>query len=220
MQEAHIIHAHIALHKIQVRFYSPDIGSEMIRSGNRGAAGRQRNGKADWSNAGHDVQDPNSGNGDRQNSERRTPPPSVPPIRLATLLLPVANHQYDARWTSSPSGRYCFGRHLPRYAPRAEGSGQTHAAGAWVPFPAGATARRLPALQDIHRSGDALLLPASPDRIGGPPPKLPIDISNARRISSPGGRCFLRRTQRKCITRFNLCGKSPNFSQNSARISA
>lgn len=28
----------------------------------------------------------------RWNSERRTPPPGAPPIRLATLLLPVANH--------------------------------------------------------------------------------------------------------------------------------
>ena len=166
-------------------------------------------------------------------SKTRTPETGNDRIRSDALLLP-ASLRYDWQHSSSqlpitnmtpagpppPAGVIVFVDTSLDIAPRAEGSGQTHAAGAWVPFPAGATARRLPALQDIHRSGDALLLPASPDRIGGPPPKLPIDISNARRFSSPGGRCFLRRTQRKCITRFNLCGKSSNFSQNSARISA
>ncbi|WP_234188794.1 hypothetical protein [Shinella sp. NM-101] len=38
MQRTHIIHAHIALHKIGKRGYSADIGSEMIQPGNRGAA--------------------------------------------------------------------------------------------------------------------------------------------------------------------------------------
>ncbi|WP_411036797.1 hypothetical protein [Shinella sp. BYT-45] len=38
MQQVHIIHAHIALHKIRKRSYSSDIGSEMIQAGDRGAA--------------------------------------------------------------------------------------------------------------------------------------------------------------------------------------
>ncbi len=38
MQRAHIIHAHIALHKIDERGYSSVIGSEMVRPGNQGAA--------------------------------------------------------------------------------------------------------------------------------------------------------------------------------------
>ena len=40
MQRAHIIHAHIALHKIDGRGYSSVIGSEMVRPGNQGAAFR------------------------------------------------------------------------------------------------------------------------------------------------------------------------------------
>jgi hypothetical protein len=38
MQMAHIIHAHIALHKIDGRVYSSDIGSEAIRPAHQGAA--------------------------------------------------------------------------------------------------------------------------------------------------------------------------------------
>jgi hypothetical protein len=38
MQVAHIIHAHIALHKISDPVYSPVIGSEAIRPANQGAA--------------------------------------------------------------------------------------------------------------------------------------------------------------------------------------
>ncbi|MCW5705743.1 hypothetical protein [Shinella sp.] len=38
MQVAHIIHAHIALHKIDGQGYSADIGSEAIRPANQGAA--------------------------------------------------------------------------------------------------------------------------------------------------------------------------------------
>jgi hypothetical protein len=41
MQRAHIIHAHIALHKFKGRGYSSDIGSEMVRPGNQGAAFRK-----------------------------------------------------------------------------------------------------------------------------------------------------------------------------------
>ncbi|NRP73637.1 hypothetical protein ILFOPFJJ_04545 [Ensifer psoraleae] len=65
--------------------------------------GRQR----DWSPASGTRKDPS---GSSKNSEQRTPPPNASPIRLATLLLPVANHLHDARWTSSPSGRFAFCR--------------------------------------------------------------------------------------------------------------
>jgi hypothetical protein len=41
MQRAHIIHAHIALHKFDVHGYSSDIGSKMVRPGNQGAAYRK-----------------------------------------------------------------------------------------------------------------------------------------------------------------------------------
>lgn len=72
-----------------------------------------------------------------------------------------------------------------------------HARDAWVPFRSSATARRVGALYEAHQSGGDLLLPTLPTGLAAPPPppKLPIDISNARRTSSPGGRCFLRRTQ-------------------------
>jgi len=44
----------------------------------------------------------------RRNSKQRTPPPSAVSIGLATLLLPVANHSYDARRISSLGGRRSF----------------------------------------------------------------------------------------------------------------
>ena len=110
MQATHGIHTYIALHKTRNRGYSAAIGSKMVRPGKQGAARRQGYGTARRSNAGHDAERPDRRKRHRTwNSERRTPPPSVPPMRLATLLLPVANHLYDARRTSSPGGRYLFG---------------------------------------------------------------------------------------------------------------
>jgi hypothetical protein len=38
MQQTHIIHSDIALHKIQIWRYGAVIGSEMVRPGNQGAA--------------------------------------------------------------------------------------------------------------------------------------------------------------------------------------
>ncbi|MCD1264698.1 hypothetical protein [Shinella sumterensis] len=49
-----------------------------------------------------------TGNGDRWNSEWRTPPPSAPSIdwQHSSSQLPININ--DARWISSPSGRYSF----------------------------------------------------------------------------------------------------------------
>jgi len=130
--------------------------------------------------------------GSNRNSERRTPPPSVPPIRLATLLLPVANHQYDARWTSSPSGRYCFPQAPIPIFFICLATRPTYAGDAWVPFRPDAGARRRPALQDSHRSGDALLLPAFPEQDWQP-----LLLPSCQSISAtpagfppPAGVCF------------------------------
>jgi len=237
MQLAHIIHVHIALHKIGNRSYGADIGSEMIQTESQAPSRRRMDG-------GELVERPARCLGpdtpetefDR-NSERRTPPPSVPPIRLATLLLPVANHHYDARWISSPSGRYFCALRMAsgrssgifqknrwgqparsRYLPN---PCAMHAPRAWVPFQPGATAPRWPDLYGLHRSGDDLLLPTSPTGLAAsPPPKLPIETSNARRTFSPGGRCFLRCTHSSTHGFVYLCGTSPEFSQNFAEIFA
>jgi len=119
----------------------------------------------------------------------------------------------DARRTSSPGGRYLFAPSAWRCAAiggftleiTVSSSGFAHFSGArlsphahraWVPFRAGASSAGGSRLYESHRSGDDLLLPTSPTGLTAPPPpRLPIDISKARRSSSPGGLCFLRRTQ-------------------------
>jgi hypothetical protein len=175
--------------------------------------------------------DPSPGNGDRHR------------IRNDALLLPVSfrydwqhsssqlpiTHS-DARWTSSPSGRYCLRQthaqprqsgQTPRHdRPLRSKSGQKillhdhrHAPHALVPFPSCASTQGSNGLYHSHRSGGDLLLPTSPTGLAAlpPPPRLPIDISKARRISSPGGFCFLHRTQPLTHSDLNLCGQKPEI---------
>ncbi|MCJ8147726.1 hypothetical protein [Shinella sedimenti] len=62
-----------------------------------------------------------AGNGDRWNSKWRTPPPSAPSIdwQHSSSQLPININ--DARWISSPSGRYYFTPLLIRQTPRSCG---------------------------------------------------------------------------------------------------
>ena len=187
MHLAHIIHAHIALHKIPVRRYSPDIGSEMIRPGNQGATRRLKNGRADWSNAWHDAEDPNLGNGDRQefgathsssqlpitNMTPAGPPPPAGVIVFARALQDADPARFSQTFShSARASRNACGQRMGaiptgRYHPAKAGSIQASSIGRRTPPPSGPPT--------------GLAAP--------PPPRLPVDISNARRLPSPGGRC-------------------------------
>lgn len=135
----------------------------------------------------------------------------------------------DARWTSSPSGRYYL-RGMHDIAP-------PKAKNAPLPFPFGLKFAQtvIPGgkcMRPAHgcHSYPALLHDALPGYIhiisratisssqrpptglaATPPPRLPIDISNAHRISSPGGRFFLHRTHPTAHGDLYLCGESPGF---------
>ncbi len=146
---------------------------------------RQANRRAEWSSARHDADRPDAGNGIEQefgaahsSSQRssdtigNTPPPSCqsllmtpagppPPAGVIVFAEHLAN---PSTIRNLPPPRSSMQPFLPCSAPAC----RTHAADAWVPFQSRAFAQRPGRLYLSHRSGDDLLLPTSPPRIGSP----------------------------------------------------
>ena len=183
-------------------------------------------------------EDPMPGNGDRHR------------IRGDALLLPASlrydwQHSSsqlpvtfnDARWISSPSGRdYLRQTHgapsLARQNPPTLGrSAQSlrnfarlmlnackRRMGA-IPIALFFTRRRHPIfLSSVGRRSPP---PNVPDRIGTPPPpRLPIETRNARRISSPAGVSVWTAPNQRCIPALTFVAESPDFGQNFAKISS
>ena len=185
---------------------------------------RQADGRAEWSNARHEAARPDCRKRHRTwNSERRTPPPSVPPMRLATLLLPVANHLYDARRTSSPGGRYLFGPDAEPLPP----SRKTPLRQKPARRPTWRRNMRrahgchsVPALLLFRQAIYVLLI----GRATSPPPNVPdkdwqplLLPSCQSRLTKPAGSpppagfVFLHRNQTIPHSNLNLCGFQPEF---------
>ncbi len=174
----------------------------MVRTGNQGAAEATGRPEAEWSNARHDADRPDAGNGIEQefgvahsSSQRssdtigNTPPPSCqsllmtpagPPPPAGVIVLPNAWPTIPTMQNpSSPCERSYRIQHQ-----RAERMRLMH----------GCHSNRalLPAVRAgyILLMGRATISSSQRPRQGlaaPPPPKLPIDISNARRVSSPAG---------------------------------
>lgn len=96
-----------------------------------------------------------------------------------------------------------------------------HARDAWVPFRSSATARRVGALYEAHQSGGDLLLPTLPTGLAAPllPSCQSISATPAG-PPPPAGVAFCAAPRQWEPRDLNHCGKSPEFSQNFAKIFA
>lgn len=170
-------------------------------------------------------QDPASGNGNRtgiRSGALLLPAPLRYDWQHSSSQLPI--HFSDARWTSSPSGRYYF-RHpkapsstsIARHRLPAPHIPQTHGCHSGKPLPG----RKGRTYIQLHRSGDEFSsLPSSPTGLAAsPPPRVPIDISDTRRdLLPPAGVVFLRRTQHSCIAALIIVAEARNLVEISPKF--
>ncbi len=216
----------VRLQSSDQRWFGPETKAPLRRQADR---------RVEWSNARHDADRPDAGNGIEQefgaahsSSQRssdtigNTPPPSCqsllmtpagppPPAGVIVFARRLANQRPAIQNRPSPSAACrCLHRIQRRPAERMRLMHGCHSNRALLP---------------IVRAGYILLIGratiSSSQRprqglAAPPPPKLPIDISNARRISSPGGRCFLHCNHPIPHGFFTFVAPSLDFGQNFA----
>lgn len=166
----------VRLQSSDQRWFGPETKAPRRRRADR---------RAEWSNARHDSDRPDAGDGTEQefgaahsSSQRssdtigNTPPPSCQSLLMtpAGPPPPAGVIVFAGTWQTTPHDQKSFmtAGCIPAHSPHSVQSDRTHAARAWVPFQSRAFAHRSGRLYLFHRPGDDLLLPTSPARIGSP----------------------------------------------------
>jgi len=215
----------VRLQSSDQRWFGPETKAPRRRRADR---------RAEWSNARHDADRPDAGDGIEQefgaahsSSQRssdtigNTPPPSCQSLLMtpAGPPPPAGVIVFAGTWQTTPHDQKSFmtAGCIPAHSPHSAQSDRTHAARAWVPFQSRAFAHRSGRLYLSHRSGDDLLLPTSPTRIGSPSSSQTANRYQQRPPDLlPGGRCFLHRNQTIPHGFFTFVAPSPDFGQNFA----